>query len=117
NPNLRLFSLDSLSLEASKNLLRYNYVPKVNLFGDAGYQAIPADPSIKKFGFSAGLSLDWTLYDGGQRNLRLQQLTIQQQTGKFYRNFYRMQYSLQLADLDKKFKSSNSIITQWQDEL
>lgn len=117
NPSLRLFSLDSLSIEASKKLLRYDYVPKLNLFGDAGYQAIPDDPSLKKFGFSAGISFDWNIYDGGQRNLRLQQLIIQQQTGQFYRNFYRTQYSLQLADLEKKFQNSNSIITQWQDEL
>jgi len=117
NPNLRLFSLDSLSIEASKNLLRYNYVPKVNLFGDAGYQAIPDNPSLQKFGFSAGISLDLTIYDGGQRNLKLQQLNIQQQTGTFYKNFYQTQYSLQLADLEKKFQSSNSIITQWQNEL
>jgi outer membrane protein TolC len=117
NPNLRLFSLDSLSVEASKNLLRYNYVPKLSLAGDAGYQAIPDDPSYKKFGFSAGLSLDWNIYDGGQRNLKLQQLNIQQETRKFYRSFYGTQYNLQIANLDKKFQSSSSIITQWQDEL
>jgi len=72
---------------------------------------------VKKFGFSAGISLDWTIYDGGQRNLKLQQLNIQQQVGKYYRTFYRTQYSLQLADLEKRFQSSSSIITQWQDEL
>ncbi len=117
NPNLILFSLDSLSIESSKSLLKYNYVPKLNLWGDAGYQAIPADPTFKKFGFSAGVSFDWIISDGGQRNLRLQQLNIQQQNGKFYRNFYRTQYSLQLANLEKKMQSSNSIVVLWQDEL
>jgi outer membrane protein TolC len=97
--------------------LKYNYVPKLNLFGDAGYQAIPDDPSLKKFGFSAGISLDWTIYDGGQKNLRLQQLNIQQQNAKFYRSFYRTQYSLQVADLEKKLQSSYSIVVLWQDEL
>ncbi len=117
NPNLFLYALDSTAIEASKNLLRYNYVPRFNLFGDAGYNAIPDNPSLKKFGFSAGASLDWVIYDGGQRNLRLQQLTIQQATISSYRSYYSFQRSLQLADLDKRLKSIAFVINQWQDQL
>ncbi|MEO5673470.1 MAG: TolC family protein [Chitinophagales bacterium] len=117
NPILYLFSLDSSSIEGSKNLLHYNYVPRLNLFGDAGYQAIPADASFKKFGFSAGITMDWNIYDGGQRNLKLQQLTIQQLSISAYRRYYSLQQSLQFINLDKKFQSINSIIIQWQDQL
>ncbi|MFI5135586.1 MAG: TolC family protein, partial [Chitinophagales bacterium] len=117
NPNLFLFSLDSSSVEASKNLLHFNYVPKVNLFGDAGYVAMPTNFSVKKFGFSAGVSLAWNLYDGGKKNLQMQQLSVQQSTFSFYKSNYSLQLSMQLADLEKKLQSSNEIISQWQNQI
>ncbi|MFI5135304.1 MAG: TolC family protein, partial [Chitinophagales bacterium] len=117
NPNLFLFSLDSSSVEASKNLLHFNYVPKVNAFGDAGYVAMPTNFSVKKFGFSAGVSLAWNLYDGGKKNLQMQQLSVQQSTFSFYKSNYSLQLSMQLADLEKRLQSSNEIILQWQNQI
>ena len=114
NPNLYLFSLDSSSIEASKNLLHYNYVPKVNIFGDAGYNAIPADFSVKKFGFSAGVSLSWNILDGGQKNLHLQQLSIQQQTTSFYKRNYTTRLQLQLADLDRRFQTAILLLRNYR---
>ncbi|MBS1657445.1 MAG: TolC family protein [Bacteroidetes bacterium] len=117
NPNLLLYSLDSFSIEASKDLLHFNYVPKVNLHGDAGYMAIPADFSVKKFGFSAGVSLAWNIYDGSKKNLQMQQFSVQQSTYSFYKSNYSLRLSMQLADLDKKLQSSNEIISQWQNQI
>lgn len=117
NPNLNLFSLDSSAAEATKNVLRYNYVPKVSVFGDAGYNAIPADFSVKKFGFSGGVAVGWNFADGNQKNLRIQQLSIRQKTSSFYRKNYSLQLQLQLADLDKKFQNIGSVITQLQSQL
>ncbi|MBX7140083.1 MAG: TolC family protein [Chitinophagales bacterium] len=117
NPNLLLYSLDSFSIEASKDLLHFNYVPKVNLHGDAGYMAIPADFSVKKFGFSAGVSLAWNIYDGSKKNLQMQQFSVQQSTYSFYKSNYSLRLSMQLADLEKKLQSSNEIISQWQNQI
>jgi len=117
NPNLLLYSLDSSSAEASKQLLRFNYVPKVNLRGDAGYMAMPTNFSVKKFGFSAGVSLAWNIYDGGKKNLQMQQYSVQQSTYSFYKSNYSLKLSLQLADLEKKLQSSNEIISQWQNQI
>lgn len=117
NPNLQLYSLDSTAIEASKDLLHYSYVPKVNLFGDAGYNAIPAAATFQKFGFSAGVSVAWNIYDGGKKNLQTQQLTLQQTTFDYYKSNYSIKLNIQLADLNKKIVSSNSIITQLQNQL
>jgi len=117
NPKLLMYSLDSSSIAASRDSLRYNYVPKVNLFGDAGYQAVPTNFSVNKFGFSAGVSVAWNIYDGGKKNLKMQQLSIQQETANYYKSNYSTQLSLQLADLNKKLENSNSIVSQLQDQL
>lgn len=114
NPNLALFSLDSLSAETAKDLLRYNYVPKAALFGDAGYNAIPADFSAKKFGFSAGITVSWNIYDGGKKNLQWQQWDLKQATAGSYKEHYQKSLSMQLSDLEKQFSNSNSIVEQLQ---
>ena len=72
---------------------------------------------MKKFGFSAGVSLAWNIYDGSKKNLQMQQFSVQQSTYSFYKSNYSLRLSMQLADLEKKLQSSNEIISQWQNQI
>ncbi len=115
--HLLQFYLDSLSVEKNKNLLHYNYVPKVQLFADQGLNAVQLVGIYRKFGYSLGLNLSWNLYDGGQRKLTLQQYALQQSTNADYRTQYTLQHTLQISDLYQQNKALDSVVYQYENEL
>ncbi len=88
------YSLDSLSINTEQKISELKYLPQISAFGDAGLNATYNTPSFDRLGFSIGLSLNWNLFDGHQKQLK------------------RAQNKIRLANIiiDKKyFKNQNSI--------
>jgi outer membrane protein TolC len=92
----RRFETDSLRLVNEKELIRYQYKPKIGAYADAGYNSSMQYLPYKNFGFSAGLSLTIPLYDGGQKRMKETRIDIQERTREnnlaFYINQFRMQW-------------------------
>ncbi|MCF6182434.1 TolC family protein [Lutibacter sp.] len=87
------YSLGSLSINTAQKISELKYLPQISAFGDAGLNATYT-PSFDRLGFSIGLSLNWNLFDGHQKQLK------------------RAQNKIRLANIiiDKKyFKNQNSI--------
>jgi len=72
-PKSSLFSttykLDSLAVKAEQRIVNLNYLPQINAFGDAGLNATYS-PSFNRLGFSVGISLNWNLFDGHQKQFK-----------------------------------------------
>jgi len=83
----RRYTLDSLALLAQQNIFELRYRPQWNFVGNGGLNTsyLPALP--RRLGFSAGVSLVWTLYDGHQKRLNRQRTALLQQSFGNYRQF------------------------------
>ncbi|MVM33695.1 hypothetical protein GO755_26890 [Spirosoma sp. HMF4905] len=83
----RRYALDSLTLRAQQNIFELKYRPQwiFNANGGLNTSYLPEIPM--RFGFGAGVSLVWTLYDGHQKRLNAQRTAILQQSYGNYRRF------------------------------
>jgi len=80
------FQLDSLSIQAEQKIFELQYLPQISAFGDAGLNATYL-PKPNRLGFSAGISLNWNLFDGHQKqykNAQSQLLLSNVETDKQY---------------------------------
>lgn len=79
------YRLDSLNTMASLHLFNLQYKPQLNLFVNGGLQTGDFAYAYKHFGWSAGLTFSWTLFDGKQRRWKEQQAQVQLNTIETYR--------------------------------
>jgi outer membrane protein TolC len=117
DPKWLQFRIDSLQNETAKSLLAFNYKPQIALFADEGLNAVQIPGIYNHFGISAGISLSWTIADGGQRSLNLQKLYMQQNNIAFYKSFYQRQNALQVFSFEKQREQNQNLISDVQDNL
>ena len=103
------FLTDSLKLVNSRDLVDFSYRPKLSLFADGGYLSSLAYRPYKNFGVSAGASLFVPIYDGHQRKLQYNKLSIAEQTRSNYKEFFSRQYNQQLAQFRQQLKGTEEL--------
>jgi outer membrane protein TolC len=108
----RQFVFDSLKLKNDRALIDINYRPKINVFGDGGYNSSLQFDPYKNFGISFGLSLAIPIYDGHQRKLQYQKIDLQEQTRQARRNFFINQQQQQINQLRRQLSSTDQLIEQ-----
>ena len=94
------FRIDSLKILNDKAAVDLRYKPKINWFTDAGLTS--SDPSnlYKHFGFSLGLGFSLPIYDGKQRQLDYQKLSLAESNRENYKQFNTNQLSNQYVQLN-----------------
>lgn len=104
------YRLDSLNLNAEQSISDLKYKPQVNLFANAGLNAVYL-PTFNRFGLSTGLTFSWNVFDGYQQKIQKQKTGINMLTLDFEKqNFvtqqviYKKGILNQLAFLDKKIE-------------
>lgn len=90
------FTIDSLKLQNVDKQIDYLYRPKVSLFADGGYYSSLAYEPYKNFGFNAGFTVSVPIYDGGQRKIQHDKISIDEQIRRNYSDFYHSQSSQQI---------------------
>lgn len=114
----RQYAIDSLTLLNKKALVDFNYKPKVSTFGDAGYiSSLAIAPYYKNFGFNFGFTVSIPVYDGKQRKMEYSKLALQEQTRANYQDFFKRQYSQQLAQLHQQLNATQDMIVQINDQI
>lgn len=83
----RRYALDSLALLAQQSIFDLRYRPQWNFVANGGLNTSYLPTLPRRLGFSAGVSLVWTLYDGHQKSLNRQRTAILQQSFGNYRQF------------------------------
>jgi outer membrane protein TolC len=92
----RQFTIDSLKLQNADKQIDFMYRPKVSLFADGGYYSSLAYDPYKNFGLNAGFAVSLPVYDGGQRKIQHDKISIDEQIRRNYRDFYCSQSSQQI---------------------
>ena len=81
------YTLDSLLTENNRKNFDLKYKPRLDAYANTGLNAVKIPGIQDKFGFSAGLRLSVTLFDGKQKSINQQETTIKLQTLKGYKNY------------------------------
>jgi outer membrane protein TolC len=103
------FITDSLQLDIQNKQIDFDYQPKFSLFADGGYHSSFAVDPLKNIGASAGFSFTVPIYDGSQRRMQHDKLTIAEQTRAGYTAFYTQQYDQQVDILMQQLQWLNEI--------
>ena len=111
------FNIDSLKIKNSASQIEFNYKPKVNLYADGGYLSSFAEQAYKNFGVSAGVTIAVPIYDGKQKKMQYNKLSIAEQTRQTYRDYFKTQYQQQIAQLFQQLNSVLEIINQATGQL
>ncbi len=106
------FNIDSLKIKNNITQIDFNYKPKVNLYADGGYLSSFAEQAYKNFGVSAGVTVTVPIYDGKQKKMQYNKLSIAEQTRQTYRDYFKTQYQQQIAQLFQQLNSVQEIINQ-----
>jgi len=108
----RQFILDSLKLANDRMLIDLNYRPKINAYGDAGYNSSLTFQPYKNWGASVGVNLTIPIYDGRQKKLQYTKIDIQERTRMFKRDFFIQQRNQQILQLVQQLNSTDKLIDQ-----
>jgi outer membrane protein TolC len=107
---LKRFTTDSLRLANEKELIAYQYKPKIGAYVDGGYNSSLQIAPYKNFGFSAGLSLTIPIYDGRQRQMKYAQVDIRERTRQTNKQFFLNQYYQQVAQLRRQLQATDLLV-------
>jgi len=111
------YRLDSLKLVNSHQLVDFSYKPKVNLLADGGYNSDFSGQAYKNFGISAGFSFTLPIFDGGQRKMQHNKLSLEEETRQNYKAFFSTQYRQQIAQLKQQISENENLLKQIDDQL
>ncbi len=111
------FVYDSLNVKNSFEQLKFNYKPKLSLFGDAGYNTTFMYHAERNFGASAGFSFSVPIYDGNQRKSQEGKLRLTENTRTLYAEYYKKQYNIKQQQLLQQITASENILTEARSQL
>lgn len=117
SPLFEQFSIDSLKNMNSKRLIDLNYVPKLNVFADAGFNSIVPENIPHNLGTSFGVNLSIPIYDGKQRKMQYDKIMLAENTRIFYKRYYSSQYKLQFSQLTNQLKMNESLVSEIRNQL
>ena len=110
------YRLDSLNTAASLRSFNLQYKPQLDLFVDGGMQTGSFSQWYRHFGWSAGLTFTWTLFDGRQKRQKVRQAELQQQSIRIYRDHAEYQRSMRLrqclSELEKYDRRDKALTEQ-----
>jgi len=108
----RQFVLDSLKLANDRMLVDLSYRPKINAYGDGGYNSSLTYKPYKNFGVSVGVNLTIPIYDGRQKKLQYSKIDLQERTRIFKRDFFIRQRNQQMMQLLQQLNGTDRLIDQ-----
>ncbi|HUR12363.1 MAG TPA: TolC family protein [Flavitalea sp.] len=106
------FTTDSLRLINEKELIDYEYKPKIGAFADAGYNSSLQNTPYKNFGVSAGISVIVPIYDGRQKQMKHARIAIRENTRQSNREFFVNQYRMQWQQLRQQLLSIDLMVSK-----
>jgi hypothetical protein len=109
SPFLLNYAIDSLRLLNERNIIEYQYRPKVNLFADAGYQSTFILTPYKNFGYNFGINLTVPIYNGHQKKLQFTKLDLEERTRQKQKKFFYNQYHQQIQQLQQQLNDLESL--------
>lgn len=110
SPLFLQFAIDSLKLINEQKGVNLRYRPKINWFADAGLMTSSPATFYHNFGYSIGVNMSIPIFDGHQRQLEYQKITIRENTRSNYKSYYTNQYFKQVEQLNTELLTTRKNI-------
>lgn len=111
------FSADSLRIVTERDLIALRYRPRFGWFADAGLNSMQLNNAYRYLGTSFGVTFTVPIYDGGQKNISMKKIELQESTRQLYSNFYRNRYTLRTMQLEQDMAMNESLLKQYREQL
>lgn len=111
------YRLDSLNLVALQKNFELKYKPQVSLFANTGLNAVNIPTLPNRFGASAGLSLTYNLFDGGQKKISRTRTELLLGTVNAYKDNFNNQNSVRKNKILVELQSYTSRIAIAEQQL
>lgn len=118
------YRLDSLRVGATLDAFNAQYRPRLDMTAGAGLQTGDFAQWHRHFGWSAGLTFAWTIFDGRQRRWKERQATLEQSSIAAYRGDAERQRTMrksqclrQLDDYDERAQILDAQIADYDSVL
>ena len=110
NPYLLRFRFDSLIIEGNRRIIDIFYRPTLDLYANAGSSAIAVTDIGRRLGYSVGMNIAIPIYNGNQRRLQYQKLTIAQVNIQNYRGQYINRFNLRLRTVNEQLRVNQTLL-------
>ncbi len=114
---LTQYELDAMKLELDQSQLELNYKPQVDIFANAGLNAVTYIDIEKKIGFSTGFNLTFSLYDGNQVDLNRQLTTIRKNIAQNNKNNFIRLNGIRKENILKKIDDLDSLTAEQEKQI
>jgi outer membrane protein TolC len=114
---LKQFSIDSLRMANQRTLIDFSYRPKASVFANAGYMSSFIMQPYKNFGTSYGFTIAVPIYDGHQKKMQYNRLTLEESSRSSYRDFFVNQLRQQQAILNQQIREKQSLNSQIDEQI
>ena len=115
------YRLDSLNISLSLRSFNLQYKPKLDLFINGGLQVGDFAGWYRHFGWSAGLTFSWTIFDGKQKRWKERQALWQQgsirtykENSEYQRNMRIKQCLSELLRYDQRERTLENQIAEYE---
>ncbi len=112
SPFLLQFKIDSLKIVNQKYLAEVKYRPRLNWAADAGMLGSHPALLYRNFGASFGINFSMPIYDGKQKNLQNQKLSINELTRTNYQSFFKTEYDQHIELVNIQLDGNEQLIAQ-----
>jgi len=113
----RRFELDSLKNTNLKNSIDLNYKPKLGIYANGGYNSSLVLQPYKNFGASIGFTFSVPIYDGHQRKMQYDKLSLSSNTIAGYRNFFIRQQTQQINLIRQQIKETDALFGKINEQI
>jgi outer membrane protein TolC len=117
SPFLMQLRIDSLKIINQKSIIRAGYRPRVNWFADAGFLGSNPVLLYRNFGTSFGLNFSMPLYDGKQRHIQYQKLSISESTRTAYKQFFENQYDQHIVQINMQLTENDALTGEIREQI
>lgn len=111
------FIADSLILKNTYEQFSFISKPRLNIFGDAGYNSSLNYMAEKNFGASIGLHLVIPVYDGKQKNINREKIKLSENIRVSFLQFYKKQYSQNTLRMQQQLSSISLLKENSREQL
>jgi outer membrane protein TolC len=117
SPNMIQFRIDSLKSVNEHLLIDLDYKPRLGIYADAGINAIKPRRIPYNLGTSVGLSFTMPLYDGKQRHLDHQRVSLSENTRANFKSFFETRYQQQKDQLFEQLMLSEDLLSEMKAQI
>jgi outer membrane protein TolC len=111
------FEIDSARIENQKRAIDFSYRPKAGIYANGGYNSSFAFQPYRNFGTSVGFTVSVPVYDGHQKKMQYDQLTIAKRTSNLYKEFFLKQHAQQLDLLKQQINDQDGLYQQVNEQI